>query len=365
MKNIFNLFKKENSFSGPVDSPEDRVKAFISHWHEQWSKARKKMGKDVDFDYWGHQISQVDDAHFITGRSSGSRNSFGSQADYDPKTEKITECEIDGEIAQVFTELYEEALKSSKYHVYELVRDVESGWKITEIFTLFHPPKSSVIDVDKHVEILAMSTEDAPFMDREEHIDLNENTLFQKVRNIKPLHLDEGEARLERIGSLRISSGVIGILDFGYDIYDFEPLHRKVKPGEYPVETVTIHDRVAGIRVKFTDSEEPIKWHAANTPSGNGVYGVDAGNLAIFDVSKLMGLNRIGKEKIFNEWCISGKPALVSMAGTNDCVISTSGFGDGAYPAYWGVNNQDEVISLYIDFMILVKENESGLYESI
>ena len=365
MKNIINFFKKKSSFSDPVDSPEDRVNAFISHWHEQWSKARKKMGKDVDFDYWGNQISEVDEAHFIAGRSSESRNSFSSQADYDPKTEIITECRIEGKIAQVFTELYEEALKSSKYHVYELVRNEESGWKITGILTLFHPPKGSVIDVDKHAEILAMSVEDAHFMDREEHIDLNENTLFQKDRSIKVPHLGEGVARLERIGNLRISSGIIGILDFGYDIYDFEPLQRKVKPGEYPVETVTIHDRVAGIRVKFTDSEEPIKWHAANTPSGNGVYGVDAGNLAIFDVSKLMGLNRIGKEKIFNEWSMSSKPELVSMTSSNDCVISTSGLGDGAYPAYWGVNKQDEVISLYIDFMILVKENESGLYESI
>ena len=365
MKNIINLFKKKNSYSDSVDSPEDRVKAFISHWHEQWSKARNKMGKDVDFDYWGNQISEVDEIHFITGRSSGSRNSFGSQADYDPKTEKITECEINGEIAQVFTELYEEATKSSKYHVYDLAYDTEKGWKITRIYTLFHPPKSSVIDSDKHKEILAMSIENASFMGREEHIDLNENTLFQEDRNIKIPQLDEGIARLEKVGNLRISSGIIGILDFGYDIYDFEPLQKKIKPGDYPVETVTIHDRVAGIRVKLSDSELPVKWYAANTPSGNGVYGVDAGNLAIFDVNNLMGLSRIEKEKIFDEWCMSGKPELVSMTDTNDCVISTSGYGDGAYPAYWGVDEKEEIVSLYIDFMILVKENDSGLYESI
>ena len=287
------------------------------------------------------------------------------KADYDPNTEKITECDIKGAVAQVFTEIYRQALKSSKYHVYELVCDAEKGWKITRIFTLFHSPKSSVIDADKHAEILAMSIADAPFIDREEHIDLNENTLFQKDRIIKIPHLDEGVARLEKIGDLRISSGIIGILDFGYDIYDFEPLQRKIKPGDYPVETVTIHNRVAGIRVKLNDSEQAVKWHAANTPGGNGVYGVDAGNLAIFDFTNLMGLNRIEKEKIFDEWCMSGKPQLVSMTGTNDCVISTSGFGDGAYPAYWGVDEKDEVVSLYVDFMILVKENENGLYESI
>lgn len=365
MKNTINSLNKMSNVNNRFDSPEDRVIAFIAHWHEQWLKAREKMGTKVDFDYWGNLISEVDELHFVTGRSSGTSDSFNSKANYDPINEKITECEVEGEIAQVFTELYKEAINSSTYHVYELMRDAESGWKITEVFTLFHPPKSSVINVDQHAEILAMSIEDAPLIDRQDNIDLNENKLFGKERKINIPHLDEVVTRLEQIGNLRISSGVIGILDFGYDIYDFEPLHRKVRPGEYPVEVVTIHDRVAGIRVKFTDSEEPIKWYAANTPSGNGVYDVDAGNLAIFDVSKLLGLNRIKKEKIFNEWSESGKPEIVSMTGTNDCVISTSGFGDGAYPAYWGVNKQDEVLSLYIDFMILVNENENGLYESI
>lgn len=323
------------------------------------------MGNNVDFDYWGNLIAEVDNAHFVSNSSSGTRNSFGSRASYDPNIEKITECDIKGNTAQVFTELYEETVKSTRYHVYELICDAESDWKITDIFTLCHPPKSSVIDIDKHADILAMSILDAPFMDRDERINLNENTLFQKDRNIKIQGFDEDVAKLKNIGNLQISSGVVGILDFGYNIYDFEPLHRKVKPGNYPVETVTIHGRVAGIRVRFADTEQPVKWHAANTPSGNGIYGVDAGNLAIFDVGNLLKLSRIGKEKIFEKWVSHDKPELVSMTGTNDCVISTSGFGDGAYPAFWGVNMQDEVVSLYIDFMILIKENENGLYESI
>lgn len=365
MKKIIDFFRKKSKYDDVIDSPEDRVEAFISHWYEQWSKAQRKMGNDVDFDYWGDLISDVDGAHFAAGSSSGSRNSFGSKADYNPNVEKIIECDIQGNVASVFTEIYEVALKSSKYHVYDLDFDAEKGWKITAISTFFHPPKSPVIDPDKHAGIFSMSISDAPFMGREDHINLNENTLFQEERNINIPNLDEGVAKLERIGKLRISSGVVGILDFGYDIYDFEPLQRKVNPGSYPVETITIHNRVAGIRVKFNDSEQSVKWYAANTPSGNGVYGVDAGNLAIFDVGNLMGLSRIKKERIFNEWSLNGKPELVSMVDEDDCVISTSGFGDGAYPAFWGVNAQDEVISLYIDFMILVRETESGLFESV
>lgn len=365
MKKIIELFKKKIKYSDPVNSPEDRVNLYISHWYEQWSKAQSKMGNDVDFDYWGGLISEVDDAHFITGSSSGSRNSFGSKADYNPNVEEITECDIKGDSAQVFTQIYEEALKSTKYHVYDLELVAEKGWLISGVFTLFHPPKGPVIDIEKQADILAMCKPDSSFMDREDHIDLNENILFQTDRNIKIPHLDEGIARLDEIGKLNTSSGILGILDFGYDIYDFEPLQRQVKPGKYPVETVTIHDRVAGIRVKFSESEKPVKWHAANTPSGNGVYGVDAGNLAIFDVSNLFGLSRIEKDRIFNDWCLSDKPDLLTMTEPNDCVISSSGFGDGAYPAFWGLNELDEVISLYIDFMILVQETEEGQFESV
>jgi len=365
MKKIVNIFKKKNEYTAAFSSPEDRVKAFISHWYEQWSKAQKQMGKNVDFDYWRSLVSDVDEAHFVVGSNSESKNSFSSQADYDPNVEKITECDILDSAASVITEIYEEARSSLKYHVYDLKFDTDKGWKITGISTLFHLPKSPVIDADKHAEILSLCVSDAPFMNKGDNLDLNENTLFQSERNIKTPHLDEGVAQIERVGDIRITSGILGIIDFGYDIYNFEPLQRKVKPGEYPVEIITLHNRVAGIRIKFNDHEQAVKWYAANTPSGNGIYGVDAGNLAIFDVENLMSLSRIKKERIFNEWCLSGKPKLVSMTDNADCVICTSGFGDGAYPAFWGVNGCGEIASLYIDFMILVREPDEGVIESI
>ncbi|MCS2609550.1 DUF4241 domain-containing protein [Halomonas dongshanensis] len=365
MKKIIDFFLKKSKYGNVIDSPEDRVNAFISHWYKQWSKAQRKMGDEVNFDYWGDLISDVDGTHFVAGSSSGSRNSFGSKANYDPGIEKITECNIQGNTASVFTEIYDEAFNSSKYHVYDLEFEEEKGWKITKIFTLFHSPKSPVVDHDKHAEIFSMSIFDAPFLEREDHIDLNENKLFQAERSISIPDLEEGVVKLESIGKLRVSSGVLGILDFGYNLYDLEPLQRRVSPGGYPVEYVTINGYVAGIRVKFKDSEESVKWYAANTPSGNGVYSVDSGNLAIFDVGKLMSLSRIKKERILSVWSLGGKPGLVSMVDEDDCVISTSGFGDGYYPAFWGVNAQGEVSSLYIDFMILVRETENGLYESV
>lgn len=370
MQNSNNVVGKQSSYDEPMNSPEERVKSFISHWYEQWLQAEAKSetekgnGQGFDFGYWRDLMSAVDKAHFLVGSGSGSDNSFGP-ADYDPNNEKIIECDIQGDLAQLLTELHQDEGRPSNYHAYELKLDAEKDWKITRIHTLFHPPKSPVIAPEQHADILAMSSSAAPFMNRQENLNLNEQTLFQQNRRVTIPHLDEGETKLKEVGKLQISSGILGILDFGYDIYRFEPLQRKVKPGDYLVETVTAYNRVAGIRVKLSESEQAVKWYAANTPSGNGVYGVDAGNLAIFDVGNLVELSHLRKEKLFNEWILEGKTELLSMTGQDDCVICTSGFGDGAYPAFWGVNEQDEVVSLYIDFMILVQETENGSYESI
>jgi hypothetical protein len=149
-------------------------------------------------------VSQIDDAHFVGGSSSGSRNSFGSRADYDPKFEKITECDIQGNSAQVYSEKYDETLKSSNYHVYDLECGAGGNWLISGIFTLSHPPKDPVIGSDRHSEILGVSTPNSSFVKGEENLNLNENILFQKDRNIKISHLDEGIAKLDQIGKLHV-----------------------------------------------------------------------------------------------------------------------------------------------------------------
>lgn len=350
---------------GPVASPEERVRAFISHWYAQWSVAQREMGNRVDFDRWGDMVSQVDQVHFVPGCHSDSRGSFSSRADYDPEHERVVESDARGDAASVYTETLNQQLGSTSYHVYDLRRGADGDWLIERIFTLVHPPRDPAIDPGRHDEILRMSSPDAALIDGQANLHLDENVLFRDGRTIELPHLDKGVVELIGLGHLHLHTGVLGILDLGYDIYDFEPLHRRVAPGEYPVEAVTIHGRVAGIRVRFVADRAPVRWCAANTPSGNGVYGVDAGNLAIFDVGGLLGLSRIDKERLFGDWSASGRPMVLSMTDGSDCVITSSGFGDGAYPAYWGLDEAGMVVSLYIDFMILVRETDDGAYVSV
>jgi hypothetical protein len=37
-----------------------------------------------------------------------------------------------------------------------------------------------------------------------------------------------------------------------------------------------------------------------------------------------------------------------------------SGYGDGIYPAYWGMTNDNEIVSLVIDFFVLLLPEDDG-----
>nr|WP_202819688.1 DUF4241 domain-containing protein [Thaumasiovibrio occultus] len=353
----------------PVASdPQHRVLWFIEHWYQQWQEmtdldVEEEGAEGFDFVRWRELIAEVDQMHFVAGEGCGSQNSFSSTAPFNPELETITECRESGTTAQVFTTLSED--DCSKYHVYDLVLVDEKDWRIASVMTLFYPPNDAVVAPEKHADILALSHIDAPLLPHDEVLQLNENTLFHADREVQLNDLDPAMTVVSEIGKLHVTSGVLGILDFGYDIYDFEPLERRVKPGEYRVEAVTFHDWVAGIRVRLNDTDTAVRWFAASTPNGDGAYGVDAGNLAIVDVENLLTLTNAKKESLFSRWCQDYQPQLLSMTMTNDAVITSTGTGDGTYPAFWGVNEAGEVVSLYIDFMILTEEGENGVYTSI
>ncbi|MEM8984908.1 MAG: DUF4241 domain-containing protein, partial [Pseudomonadota bacterium] len=152
---------------------------------------------------------------------------------------------------------------------------------------------------------------------------------------------------------------------FAYTLRNVEPLHQKVTPGRYPIEVVTVKNRIAAIRVRFDTDQDPVQWHPANTPSGNGVYGVDAGNLAIFDAAGLSGLTNLNKEHAFDTFVANNEPTVLTLTDDDDCVITSSGVGDGAYPAFWGFGENDTLVSLYLDFLLLVEQRDNNVLATI
>lgn len=345
-----------------ITQPQARVLAFIADWHTQWQHAQQRMGRNVDFAVWGALVDAVDGRHFSTGSSSATQRAFGSQPDFDPARTDVLDCVIDGANAQVHTRRHGGPV--IHYHVHDLLRGQDGDWRIRSIFTLFDPPRSPVISAERATELRRLSSAEAALHDPTADLALDEHTLFQGSRHIDTGSVN-GQVQLHDIGMLAVSSGVLAISDFGYDLAALRPLSRRAPSGHHRVQTVTLDQRVAGIRVCFAGDRRAVKWKAATCEGGNGIYGVDAGNLAIFDVSGLDGLSRIDQERHFRAWAEDDAARTLTLARPDDGVITPSGYGDGAYPAFWGLDDTDTLVSLYIDFMILVEETGDGRFVSI
>ncbi|HVY45567.1 MAG TPA: DUF4241 domain-containing protein [Minicystis sp.] len=46
--------------------------------------------------------------------------------------------------------------------------------------------------------------------------------------------------------------------------------------------------------------------------------------------------------------------------GAPDSAVSSSGYGDGSYPVYWGIGAEGELVELVVDFLVLAAWPEEG-----
>ncbi|NME68881.1 DUF4241 domain-containing protein [Flammeovirga aprica] len=348
-------------------SPEARVKLFTEHWYKQWKTIsdnhQKNDKKDFDFEVWREMVNEVDKSHFLENCGSETQGSFThSQPRIHKDFTEILDVKIKEGEADVITKTEYETRYSDSFLFFKL-KLIDNNWLIQSIDVHANHPHTLMVSDQHQQEIFSKCSESAPFLKVIDQLDLNENILFQHGRKVETKRFGEGVTEINTVGNLNLQTGVMSILDIGYDFKDFEPLHIKVKPGQYKVESLTAFGKSIGVRVLFSD-EKAVKWYAANTLNGYGIYTVDAGNLAIFDAGDLTKLTFAQKEYEFNKWSRVGGTQLITLENKNDCVI-TDGDGDGSYPALWGVNENEEIVSLCIDFIILVEENENEVLYSV
>lgn len=195
---------------------------------------------------------------------------------------------------------------------------------------------------------------------------------------------------LLEIGDLSVPSGRVVVCDpLVYP--DMAPLSKRVEPGEYPVKiyvakTQNSGDRFALAKLQFTNKKAE-KWVMAlrdgedinELTDQDDFFGfpVDAGLGSFLDYqsavaylkfeSEFMKANPGGNiydDLLANEFKQNAQaPDDSSDPGdwinfklpeTNlNVAMFHSGFGDGTYPAYWGIDKKGEVASLVIDFLVL------------
>lgn len=194
------------------------------------------------------------------------------------------------------------------------------------------------------------------------------------------------------IGDINLPTGRIIAAD-PFFTAEQRPFAKTVEPGKYPIyiymsEIDEIHHRVAYAKIKLLP-ENAVKWIMAITDdltteeledlTDDEFYGfpVESGLACFLDaetnVALVEKMEKLQEEKPESNYYdevlaeefrnYSGKNKFSRQLGDwndhrpekgadNNVVMFASGWGDGYYPAYWGLNENGEATELVIDFLI-------------
>ncbi|WP_425800796.1 DUF4241 domain-containing protein [Desulfitobacterium sp. Sab5] len=199
------------------------------------------------------------------------------------------------------------------------------------------------------------------------------------------------ELELLELGDLHLLTGRIVACDPLVFLGDWKIFSKSVKPGKYPVtvcvaKTAQSGDRYAIVQVKFSDSI-PTRWEMALTTEQNPSelkqdgdyfgYPVDAGLGCFCDEESQTLYKEFDKQfydshpegNIYDDFFADefkknavnpddprdiGDWLNFYIPGTENrnVIMFHSGYGDGYYPCYWGVDNSNKICSLIVDFMV-------------
>jgi hypothetical protein len=203
------------------------------------------------------------------------------------------------------------------------------------------------------------------------------NAAFSKGHVFHSSHGDIA-VRQEDIASLVAPSGKIIACDPGCACFaeDRIPFERSVAPGRHSISLCWAklkhsnweEERIACARLRLKP-EKPVHWELATRPGEDAAqlkggsffgYGVDSGMGCFVDVAAFADMEDEDISAALQalpagEW---GQRIVNPSHGVN-LVAFHSGWGDGSYPSYWGLDGNGEVIALVTDFGFFVENVEA------
>lgn len=195
------------------------------------------------------------------------------------------------------------------------------------------------------------------------------------------------------LGTLKVRSGRLIAGDIGMSFQLSEPFVRRVAPGEYPVWVTIWGIRGRGwlsrsdgmgdtpraaylslvlaqetaVRYEFAATgDKPIDWQPDCPFDG---LGVDVGGVGLLDAENLPLVQSLPESTDWlklNDEGIERSPQCAGVAGRVHLPIqppievpmAESGWGDGSYFSYWGLNAADKPVVLIVDFDLDKKFND-------
>lgn len=178
------------------------------------------------------------------------------------------------------------------------------------------------------------------------------------------------------LGNLHLATGRI-VANDPLCLYELAPFEQQVPPGDYPVMVYVLHiqtdQRVAFAEVRFSNAV-PVKFEPALL-AGEDIsklgedsfygYGVDSGTGGFMDEQTCRQIEQQNSEEdnvllsmlddaLDETYVHTYAVANVCLPGTRDNVVAfSSGYGDGAYPSFWGLDKAGNRCCLITDFCIV------------
>jgi hypothetical protein len=278
---------------------------------------------------------------------------------FSAERETVATSVVEGNTAVITTTFYDFNTRWRGYHP----ACVDGDWKLTGFTDYLDDPDSRLIPEAELSARIAGVQGDAPLAPlppTESWSDLN---LLFSPREVVDDDGDISSIAVRHVGEFRSTSGILTVFDFGRDLRHTSPLARRVPPGMHAVDVAHAYGRAAALRVTLAPCR-PVSWHPADTVDGGNVQGVDAGNLAILDFGALAAARVRDKELAYDEWAGSGEVggALLTL-GSDEPIgaISSSGWGDGGYPSFWGTDESGNPVQLIVDFLVLRAKSNTTL----
>ncbi|XBB66578.1 DUF4241 domain-containing protein [Nocardioides sp. WV_118_6] len=335
-------------------SPEARVAQFVADYFARWEEVAPHFETPgVDgFAHWLPALAALEEHHLVPGTDFRIDTSFGRPAPFRPGGETVTAVVTEGDTSTVRAAV-DDIFHSIREYV---LRRTPQGWLIDHCATYLDGPDLPFLGREEAAAHLAGCSPTAPLAPLgPDDLRRDPAALFRPG----PTRLDdhEGTVEVRPAGTLTTASGALTVVDLGYDNDDARPLARTVAPGTYPVEVSTAFGRNAALRLVIGPGE-PVAWHPATVVGGGHVFGVDAGNLCLADYPSYAAVVRRDKEHALEQLARErARPAVRGHAFGDDdrvtAVVADSGWGDGAYPAYWGVDAGGTPVVLVLDFVVL------------
>ena len=196
-------------------------------------------------------------------------------------------------------------------------------------------------------------------------VEPNCDVLFTEGREVVCFG-EKGRISLKDLGSICISSGMIGASDFqDIGFGDFVPLSRSVSPGDYRVELAVVGSSVVAGRLLINEKAKVHCWRPA-CDAGTTDHTMTGDAASIFDAVAAMELTEVDHERRYDEVVrpIFGtkgvaKQLLTLGKGPNarpDCAVFQGGHGNARALRYWGLDQEGKHVSLVIDFLVLARD---------